>query len=164
MVDSVVDNGIKESVANANMKTVAETSAHSAALAMANAVANQQLMISNAIANQQMEQANAVANAQLEQADAVAHQRRMNILGELNLANAIKGIGEDINEPSVENAVSAQKLLTGNDMAQQMLQFSSTLADQKAEIAALVSVVQQFIKAAQSTPPETATNPIPSTK
>jgi hypothetical protein len=159
-MDSIVDNGIKESVANADMKTVAEMAAHSAALAMNNAVANQQLMISNAIANQQMEQANAVANAQITQADIIGHQRRMNILGELNLANAIKGIGEDINEPSVENAVSAQKLLTGNDMAQQMLQFNSALADQKAEMAALVSVLQQFIKASQSTPPETATSPI----
>jgi ATP:corrinoid adenosyltransferase len=156
MPDSIVDNGIKESVANADMKTVAETAAHSAALAMANAVANQQLMLANAIANQQLAQANSVANAQLEQADAVAHQRRMNILGELNLANAIKGIGEDINEPSVENAVSAQKLLTGNDMAQNIAALNAAFSNMSQQLAG----IQQSIKAAQTTPPETGLTPI----
>ncbi|MCZ7404290.1 MAG: hypothetical protein O8C67_05075 [Candidatus Methanoperedens sp.] len=157
MADSTIDNAIKESVANADMKTVAETAAHSAALAMANAVANQQLMLGNAIANQQLEQSNAVANAQIAQADVIGHQRRMNILGELNIANALKGIGQDINTPTPEEAVAAQKLLTGNDLAQITESLNAAFNSMQQSLAA----IQQSIKAAQSTPPETGITPIP---
>lgn len=141
MADSVIDQGVKESVANENMKTVGGASSFYTAQGMGDSLANQRRM------NQL---------AEMEIADKIAHSKRMDILAEGQVANAMRGLGDMTNPDTPQDAVAAQKLLTGNDIGQQMLQLNSVVADQKAEIASLIALVQQLVKGAQSTPPETA--------
>ena len=153
MVDSAIDQGAKESLAIDNIKTIGGASAFYAVQQMADSIASQRR---SALAQARLDQ---IAEAEL--ADKNAHTKRMDGYAELAFANAARGIGDMTNPDTPADAVAAQKMLTGNDLGQQMLQFNSVIADQKAEIAALITLVQQLVKASQSTPPETATNPIP---
>lgn len=76
----------------------------------------------------------------LAYSDAVAHQRSINSIRETALSQAIKGLLEV--DPM--EALSVVKGLTGNDLAQQLNALSASLA-----------AIQQQIKVAQTTPPET---------
>jgi hypothetical protein len=72
--------------------------------------------------------------------DSVDHRRRVNALAEAYLGQALKAMVEV--DPS--EAISQVKQLTGNDLAAQVSQ-----------LAAAVASIQQYVKAAQSTPRET---------
>lgn len=79
--------------------------------------------------------------AHLAMGDSVAHQRGINAIREAALGRLIKGlVEEDIGE-----AIAVNKEATGNDVASQL-----------ASLAAVVASIQQQMKGAQSTPPETA--------
>lgn len=78
--------------------------------------------------------------AQTMQAHA-AHANRLNILAEAIVSRAARSIVED--DPL--EAVSAQKILSGNDLGQTLSALGSVVAQ-----------LQQVMKGAQSTPPETA--------
>ena len=140
-MDAILDQGLKESVGNENIKTVGGAGSFYTAMGFADSLSNQRRM------NQL---------AEMEIADKVAHSKRMDVLAEGQVANAIRGVGDMTNPDTPQDAVAAQKLLSGNDLAQQMLQINQVVADQKAEIASLITLVQQLIKGAQTTPPETA--------
>lgn len=71
--------------------------------------------------------------------DSVDHRRRMNTIAEAAVAQAVKGMIEV--DPT--EALAQVKQLTGNDMGKQMTDLGSAVA-----------ALQQIIKAAQSTPPE----------
>jgi hypothetical protein len=75
--------------------------------------------------------------------DAVSHSKRLDILAETYLARALKLASEV--DPA--EAAATLKLLSGNDIA-------ATLAN----LSAVVGQVQQVVKAAQTTPPVTATS------
>lgn len=109
------DQGLIDSVANANNKTVVEMAAWSTAQVMA-------------------------THAQAA-ADQAAHRNRVNVLAETYLARALKAA----DEVDPEQAAATLKLLTGNDQANAM-----------ASLGAVVAQLQQLMKGAQSTPPETA--------
>lgn len=83
--------------------------------------------------------ASAFYAAQTMQAHA-AHANRLNIIAEAIVARAAKGIVE---EDPLE-AVSAQKILSGNDLGQTL-----------AALGNVVAQLQQVMKGAQTTPPET---------
>ena len=70
----------------------------------------------------------------------VGHQNRLEILAEANLSRATRAT---IEEDPME-AVAAQKILSGNDLG-------STLA----ALGAVVAQLQQVMKGAQTTPPNT---------
>jgi hypothetical protein len=129
---TTVNEQVTDSVTATNMKTVGESAAFNAGLSMGNSVLNQQLMQTNAIANQQV-----------GQNDTLAHQRRMNILAEISLANTVKGVGEDINEKTPTNAVSDVKTL------------EASLAPKLADLGSAIASIQQLMKGAQTTLPET---------
>lgn len=74
-------------------------------------------------------------------ANAVSHQNRLNILAENLLSKGIKLI----HEVDPTEAVAVNKVATGNDLAAQIAALSSSVA-----------AIQQMMKGAQSTPPETA--------
>jgi len=71
----------------------------------------------------------------------VGHLNRINVLAETYLAIAVK----NAHELSPKDAVSTLKEMTGNDLAQQVSALGSAIAS-----------IQQSMKGAQSTPPETA--------
>lgn len=120
MAELVVNPQIVDSVTGTNMKTVGEQAAFQMGLAMGNSIMNQKLMDTNAIANQQ----------------------NVQTLAQLALANAIKGIGEDVNEKTPTNAVSDVKTLEAN------------LAPRLADLGSAVAAIQQLLKGAQTTLPE----------
>lgn len=74
------------------------------------------------------------------------HQIHVNAIAELGAitraatAKAIKALLEN----DAEEAASTQKILSGNDLAQQL-----------AQLTAAVASIQQSVKAAQTTPPQT---------
>jgi len=72
--------------------------------------------------------------------DSVDHRRRVNALSEAHLASALKNMSEV--DPT--EAIAQVKQLTGNDLGKQM-----------ADLGSVVAALQQLVKAAQSTPPET---------
>jgi len=72
--------------------------------------------------------------------DHAAHQNRLNILAETYLSRALKSA----DEVDPEQAAATLKLLTGNDLAQTLAGFGGVIAQ-----------LQQVIKSAQTTPPET---------
>ncbi len=109
------DPGLVDSVANGNIKTVAEMAAWSTAQVMA-------------------------AHAQVVQ-DHAAHRARLNILAEKFLATSVKSA----DEVDPEQAAATLKLLTGNDLGQVLSSLGTAVAQ-----------IQQLMKGAQSTPPETA--------
>jgi hypothetical protein len=71
----------------------------------------------------------------------VEHANRLNLIAENTLAYWAK----KLHETGVTEAVSSQKLLSGNDLAQQLTQLLS-----------VVNSGQQQVKAAQTTPPVTS--------
>lgn len=73
--------------------------------------------------------------------DHVAHSKRLDILAETYLSRALKSA----DEVDPEQAAATLKLLTGNDLAQTM-----------SSLGAMVGSLQQMIKGAQTTPPNTA--------
>jgi len=79
--------------------------------------------------------------AGLAMGDAVAHQRAVNAVREAALAAALKNFA-DIDPLE---AVSALKVISGNDLAQQLSAMGSAIAQ-----------IQQLMKGAQTTPPPTA--------
>jgi hypothetical protein len=101
------DQGLVDSVSNANIKTIAEAGAH--------------------------------AMAQIFQSSA-AHANRLNILAEGALAKSLK----NMQELDVSEAVSEQKVLSGNDLGQVL-----------ASLNAAVAAAQQLVKGAGNTPPVT---------
>src|SRR3972149_6560938 len=70
--------------------------------------------------------------------NAVAHQNRIAVLAETALAQSIKLLTEI--DPA--ESVSVLKMLSGNDLAQQLSALGSAVAQ-----------VQQIVKGAQTTPP-----------
>lgn len=74
--------------------------------------------------------------------DAISHSKRLDMLAETYLARALKSA----DEVDPEQAAATLKLLTGNDLAQIM-----------GSLGTVVAQLQQLMKGAQSTPPETAT-------
>lgn len=85
------------------------------------------------------EQTAALSN--LAFANAVSHQNRMNVLAE-----AVVGrIAKDMAEVDPSESVAIQKLLSGNDLAQNLSALGSAIAQ-----------IQQLVKGAQTTPPVTA--------
>lgn len=108
MAEAVNPEKIVESVSVGNLKTIADASAHSMALAMQNAVAHQQAM----------------------------QQIQLSVVG---------NITKRLTEVDPAEARSIGKVLTGNDLAEQLAQLSSAIAS-----------IQQQMKGAQTTPPPTA--------
>lgn len=141
MVDSVLDQGVKESVGNENMKTVGGAASFYTAQGMADSLANQRRM------NQL---------AEMEIADKVAHSKRMDVLAEGQVANAVRGMGELVNTTSPEEATAIVKEMQGGDLANKIAELSATHAQTQAQIGSLVALVQQLMKGAQTTLPETA--------
>ena len=79
--------------------------------------------------------------ANLAMSDAVAHQRTTNSLREGYLGQVLKSM----NELDPSEARAQVKMLSGNDLAKQI-----------SDLGAAVATLQQYVKTAQSTPPETA--------
>lgn len=77
---------------------------------------------------------------QLAMGNAVSHQNRLNVIAETTVGQICKALIEV--DPS--ESVAIQKLLSGNDLAQQLAQLLAALASN-----------QQGVKAAQTTPPVT---------
>ena len=71
----------------------------------------------------------------------VSHGKRLDILAENALAKAVEGI----QTLDAAESTAIQKLLSGNDLAQTMSSLGTAIAQ-----------LQQLMKGAQSTPPETA--------
>lgn len=78
--------------------------------------------------------------ASLAMGDAVAHQRGVNSLREGYLGQALKAM----NEVDPTEARAQVEQMTGNSLAKQI-----------SDLAAAVSSIQQYVKAAQTTPPVT---------
>jgi len=114
-----VNEAVMDSVTAANMKSLGDGPAFYANMGFANAIALQQLAGTNAI----------------------AHQQGMQTV----LAAAIGGIVKQLITITPEQAMSDNKLMTGNDIASQITTLLAALASN-----------QQSSKVAQSTPPETA--------
>jgi len=72
--------------------------------------------------------------------NSVSHGKRLDILAETALAKAIEGI----QTLDAETAIATQKLLSGNDLAQQLASLGSAIAQ-----------IQQSMKGAGNTPPVT---------
>lgn len=88
----------------------------------------------------------------LAMGNAVSHQKRTDILAEALLGRAARSIVEE--DPT--EAASVQKILTGNDIAQQMQALSASVSNSLGQLAAAIASIQQNVKAAQTTPPNTA--------
>ncbi len=113
-----LDPGVLGAVANTNFKSLGEAPAFYASLAMGNAVAHQEQM------------RNSMNSYQIE-------------LQKLSVANLGKVL-DNINNTGVAEALGANKMLTGNDLASIMSALTATMANN-----------QQSVKASQSTPPVT---------
>ncbi len=74
----------------------------------------------------------------------VAHQNRVNVIAEAALSNAVSQINSAQTTP--EEAVALVKATSGNDLAQQI-----------SALAAAIASIQQQMKGANTTPPETGT-------
>ena len=127
-----VDQGIVDSVASVNLKNLADAPAFYQALAMGNAVSQQQ------IANQ----------------NALSHQQSMNAI-------LTAGVGQIINQmTSVDpsQAMSEVKLLQ-SDLADKLAQMGAALAGLQSFMGSVTPLIQQLSKTAGSTPPVTVYSP-----
>jgi hypothetical protein len=77
----------------------------------------------------------------LAMGDAVAHQRRTHVIAE----NAMGRVVKDLIEIDPAEAASVSKAVSGNDLAQQIVQLAAALGGG-----------QQGAKVAQTTPPDTS--------
>lgn len=123
-----LDPGVVDGVINTNFKNLAEAAGAAQALAYQNAVANQQV----------------------EQADIVSHQRIVNGLREVVFGQLAKRIAElDIAEAVAEKKTGEQ------DLARSLAELSTTVANNTSQLGEIIAVIQQLVKGAQTTPPQT---------
>lgn len=164
-----VDSQVVDGVVSTNFKSLAEA----AAAAQAKLYESTAQSFSAGIQNQVAAQNIALQNA-------VASQARINSISEAALAKAITDLG------SVDpvEAVSTARLFKGDadssiasllaqqsaglmgvkqaqstdgSLASQFANLSAAVASQASQLGAVVALMQQWVKGAQSTPPETAT-------
>jgi hypothetical protein len=88
--------------------------------------------------------------------DAISHQRVINGIREAVFGAIAKGI----TKVDVETAMAETKLLT-SDLAQKIAELDAAVSNGAIQMGQIVAMLQQLMKGAQSTPPETATGPIP---
>ncbi len=107
---------------------------------MAEAVNSERIIESVSVGNLKTVGDASAHSMALAMQNAVAHQNRMNVIAEAAIGNVTKRL----TEADPIEAISAQKLMSGNDLGQQLAQLLAALASN-----------QQGVKAAGTTPPVT---------
>ena len=82
--------------------------------------------------------------------DAISHARVINGIREAMFGALVKGIAK----VDIETAVAESKLVA-SDLAEKVAQLSSVVNNNAAQMAEMVAIVQQLLKGAQTTNPET---------